>query len=66
MNAEEIWDFDSGDYSKQAKQNKAPKEKVTEQRYKAEPVSGKNVNKGDVDEIFDDLGEEEFWYHISL
>lgn len=71
INAEEVWDFDSGDYSGTNKTLKK-KEKTTkpqkvsnkdekdQQKKIIHDPNQKNENKGDVDDIFDDLGEEEF------
>lgn len=64
VNAEDVWDFDSGDYSGVAKtakpDTKSKKTKNDHQQKVQHQSTTKSVNKGDVDDIFDDLGEEEF------
>jgi hypothetical protein len=61
VNAEEVWDFDSGDYSSTKKpESKKAIDKTDKHQKAAHGSNKKNINKGDVDDIFDDLGEEEF------
>ena len=64
VNVDDVWDFDSGDYSGDINKNKK-KAKQTYGKDEMRPVqqlghhnANKNV-KGDMDDIFDDLGEEE-------